>query len=227
MNEQLFQRQERVPQGVWRVWFVRHGQTAWNEQGRFCGHTDIPLSVRGGAQAEWLARFLHIAITRPVHVYSSDLSRARETANVLAAPFHVPVQTSPAWREIDFGAFEGLTYQEVETRFPGKLGFFMEPDRYAPLDGESLTHVVERTQAALTQLMGNESPSHDSIVVSHGGTLRALLCTLLGMPLRRQWQLRVDTASVSAVDLSFDEHGSLLATLLLLNMSEKYSGGVH
>lgn len=215
-----------IPQNVWRVWLVRHGLTAWNEQGRFCGRSDIPLSPRGKEQAQWLAAHLHSLIPYPVSIYSSDLLRARETAETIATPFSTPVIVSHDWREIDFGDFEGLTYQEVETRYPDHLGFFMEPDRYAPLHGESLSDVVQRIQSALIHILLEQSSSHNIIIVSHGGVLRGLLCTLLGMPLRRQWQLRIDIASITAVDLSFDDDGSLLATLLSLNMSEKYMGMV-
>lgn len=215
-----------IPQNVWRVWLVRHGLTEWNEQGRFCGRSDVPLSAQGCEQARWLATHLHSLIPHPVSIYSSDLLRARETADTIATPFSTPVIASHDWREIDFGHFEGLTYQEIETRYPEHLGFFTEPDRYAPLHGESLPDVVQRTQSALTHILHEQPSSQNIIIVSHGGAFRGLLCTLLGMPLRRQWQLRIDIASITAVDLSFDDDGSLLATLLLLNMSEKYMGMV-
>lgn len=214
------------PQGVWRVWLVRHGLTEWNEQRRFCGRSDIPLSSRGREQARWLSTYLHCLTPQPVSVYSSDLLRARETADTIATSFAMPVIISHELREIDFGDFEGLTYSEVETRYPEHLGFFTGPDKYAPLHGESLSDVVQRTQSALTHILHEQSALHDIIIVSHGGALRGLLCTLLGMPLRRQWQLRIDNASITVVELSFDDDGSLLATLLLHNMSEKYRGMV-
>ena len=223
------QQPDTISQHVWRVWLVRHGLTDWNEQGRFCGRSDISLSARGHAQAQWLAARLRYLVSRPVSVYSSDLVRAYETANSIAPFFATPVIVSKEWREIDFGDFEGLTYQEVETRYPEHLGFFTEPDKYAPLHGELLTDVVQRMQYALKDILDEQASSrdiHDIVIVSHGGALRGLLCSLLGMPLRRQWQLRIDTASITAIDLSFDDDGSLLATLQLLNMSEKYTGMV-
>ena len=99
------------PQGVQRISLVRHGQTTWNEQGRFCGHTDIPLSTTGRKQARKLASFLQ---HRPIAaIYSSDLSRARETAEIIARKRPIDSIVSPAWREINFGAWEGLTYEEI------------------------------------------------------------------------------------------------------------------
>jgi len=96
-----------------RLWLVRHGLTGWNTQQRFCGHSDIPLSARGRVQARWLARRLQeeaIAV-----IYTSDLARARETAETIASQSTqaVPVKVSTAWREIDFGAWEGLTCAEI------------------------------------------------------------------------------------------------------------------
>ena len=224
MTQQQQLHNSSIPPNVWRVWFVRHGMTEWNVQGRFCGRSDISLSSKGREQAQWLATRLRSLVSRPVTVYASDLPRAYETASSITTSFATPVIVSKEWREIDFGDFEGLTYSEVETRYPEHLGFFTEPDKYAPLHGEALSDVVQRTQRELKSILQQSSSTQSIIIVSHGGALRALLCSLLGMPLRRQWQLRIDVDSISAVDLSFDDDGSLLATLLLLNMNEQYTG---
>ena len=224
MTQQQQLHNSPIPQNVWRVWFVRHGLTNWNEQGRFCGRSDISLSARGREQAQWLAAHLRYLVSRPVTVYASDLPRAYETASSIVPFFATPLIVSKKWREIDFGDFEGLTYSEVAARYPEHLGFFTEPDKYAPLHGEALADVVQRTQRELTSILQQPSSTQSIIIVSHGGALRALLCSLLGIPLRRQWQLRIDIASISAVDLSFDDDGSLLATLFLLNMNEQYTG---
>ncbi len=204
----------------------------WNEQGRFCGHTDIPLSTLGRKQARKLALYLQY---RPITVvYSSDLSRARETAEIivkkltfsesretlaaslLSSPPSVIV--SPAWREIHFGAWEGLTYDEIATSFHEQRGFFTNPEYFAPPQGETITEVLQRVMPALHDIMKREQ-NGEVVLVSHGGTLRGLLCSLLGMPLHNQWQLRVDTGSLSAIDVSLGEHGELLASLVGLNIT--------
>jgi alpha-ribazole phosphatase len=201
-------------QGVQRIWLVRHGQTVWNVQQRFCGQTDIPLSTTGRRQARWLATCLR---SMPIAaIYSSDLSRARETAEIIAKKRQIDVLTSPAWREIVFGAWEGLTYAEVATLFKNQLGFFTDPTHCAPSEGETLTDVLQRVLPALTFIM-QQAHGGDVVVVSHGGVLRGLLCSLLGMPLSHQWQLRIDTGSLSAIDVSLDENGSLLTSLAALN----------
>jgi broad specificity phosphatase PhoE len=202
-----------------RFWLVRHGLTQWNEQHRYCGHSDVPLSVVGRAQARWLAAQM---CPRPLQaIYSSDLARAHETAEIIASK-HVPpvvVTVSTAWREIAFGAWEGLTYGEIASTFPDQLDFFTDPEHYAPPGGEALADVLRRVQPALTEILMQRMPYHegDIVIVSHGGTLRGLLCALLGISLSYQWQLRLDPGSLSAVDLSLDERSSPIATLALLN----------
>ncbi len=207
--------QYSTPHGVQRIWLVRHGRTAWNEQGRFCGHTDIPLSVTGRQQARKLALQLqHRPITA---IYSSDLSRARETAEIIAKKRPIDIIVSSAWSEVDFGTWEGLTYDEIASSFQEQLGFFMDPEHYAPPQGEMLTGVLQRVMPALREMMQRK---HDGeiVLVSHGGTLRGLLCALLGMPLRNQWQLRIDTGSLNAIDVSLNAQGELLASLVGLNI---------
>ena len=201
---------------VQRIWLVRHGQTVWNEQGRFCGYTNVPLSTLGRRQARALASQLQ---HRPiVAIYSSDLSRARETTEIIAKRLTVPpVVISPAWREIHFGAWEGLTYDQIATVFHEQLDFFTDPEHAAPSQGETLTEVLQRAVPALREIVRREYDG-EVVLVSHGGTLRGLLCSLLGMPLRNQWQLHINTGSLSAIDVSLNEHGELLASLVGLNI---------
>ena len=186
-----------------RLWLVRHGFTAWNTQQRFCGHSDIPLSATGRAQAHWLARQLQRE--KIASIYTSDLSRARETAEIIANSRKEPVQVkvSAAWREIDFGAWEGLTYAEIAAQFEDRLAFFSDFGTGSPPGGEAPLHMVQRVQRALTMVAwaGDVPQGGDALIVSHGGPLRALLCSMLGMPLERQWQFRLDPGSLSAIDL--------------------------
>ena len=204
------------PQGVQRIWLVRHGQTTWNEQGRFCGHTDIPLSTTGRKQARKLASFLQ---HRPIAaIYSSDLSRARETAEIIARKRPIDSIVSPAWREINFGAWEGLTYEEIAASSGEQQGFFTQPEHVAPPQGETLEEVMQRAIPALREIVHYDEQQGEIVLVSHGGLLRGLLCSLLGMPLSNQWQLRIDTGSLSAIDVSLNEQGEPLASLVGLNV---------
>jgi broad specificity phosphatase PhoE len=193
-----------------RIWLVRHGATLWNSEQRFCGHSDIPLSSSGIDQAHWLAEYLHPS---PIGIiYTSDLSRAHQTAEIIAHSHShshsqpIPIHPSSAWRELNFGAWEGLTYAQIADRFPQQLAFFSDPLHASPPDGEAFTALLQRVWDAFLALLRelsapNQSSQHSDIVlVSHGGPLRALLCCILKMPLERQWQLRLDPGSLSALE---------------------------
>ncbi len=184
-----------------RLWLVRHGETEWNSTHRFCGHSDIPLSSTGRAQARWLAYQLRKKTISAI--YSSDLSRTYETAQIIAAQQgrSIAVQRSPAWREIAFGAWEGLTYDEITIRYPAHLGFFRDPEQQAPPEGETLHDLALRVHSALQDLLTSRAKKGDIVLVSHSGALRTLLCGVLRMPLAHYWQLRLDTGSLSLLEI--------------------------
>jgi broad specificity phosphatase PhoE len=203
-----------------RFWLVRHGLTPWNAQKRFMGQSDIPLSVRGHAQARALARALRGR--ELAAIYTSDLARALETARIIAAGRTppVPVHASQDWRELNFGAWQGLTYAQIAARYQDQLGFFSDPEHYAPPGGESTASLLQRLRAELLAVAQSLdwSARGDAVIVSHSGALRVLLCDLLGMPLERQWQLRIDAGSLSALDVSLGQEAHTLdVTLVLLN----------
>lgn len=147
---------------------ARHGETDWNLEQRVQGHTDRPLNATGRAQARALADDLERESL--VAVYASDLRRARETAEAVARAHRLTVVCDPDLREKNFGTWEGLTDVEIERRYPdavrGRWG-----------DGETTEAVSERAVAAI-QRIRRRHPDGDVLVVSHGGTLRAILAHL-------------------------------------------------
>jgi probable phosphoglycerate mutase len=144
---------------------ARHGQTDWNLAHRVQGHTDTPLNAVGRAQARTLADSL--AAPSLVAVYSSDLSRAYETAIAVARVHGLEVTVDRDLREKNFGSWEGLTDTEIADRFPdavrGRWG-----------DGETTEEVAERAVAAIERIR-RRHPVGRVLVVSHGGALRAIL----------------------------------------------------
>jgi len=210
-----------VEQKFRRLWLIRHGSTLWNSEQRFCGHSDIPLSSEGKAQARWLARRLH---TQPIaKMYTSDLLRAQQTAEVIAAQCSQSVQiiTTPSWREIAFGAWEGLTYEQITQQFPASLSFFSDPLSASPPDGETLQTLAQRVRQAFIELVHRDSLSEDGdiVLVSHGGPLRVLLSMVLGMALEQQWRLNLAAGSLSAIDfLPIIDDTVPIATLALFNV---------
>jgi broad specificity phosphatase PhoE len=143
------------------ILLARHGETEWNRQGRFQGHANPPLNERGRAQARELAEQLApVAIDV---VYSSDLERARETAQIVAARKRLPLTVDAGLREIDVGSWSGLTRAEIEQRFPGAEHH----------DGETREEHLARVVAAVERIALTH-PGERILIVSHGGSLRAL-----------------------------------------------------
>ncbi len=143
------------------VLLARHGETDWNREGRWQGWADPPLNSTGREQAAVLARQLRE--TPFDAVYSSDLRRAHETAELVAAPHGVPVITEPGLREIDVGSWSGLTRDEIAERFPGGE----RPD------GETREQHAARVLAAVERI-ARANAGRRILIVTHGGTLRAL-----------------------------------------------------
>jgi broad specificity phosphatase PhoE len=162
-----------------RLLLARHGATVWNAAGRYQGHTDVPLSPRGTQQAEALAGVLATETIQAV--YASDLCRARDTAQMVARRLGVTVQPVAQWREIAFGAWEGLTFTEVQQRDARAMAAWQaDPLHTAPPGGETLQQVADRIDVALTALVAAQR-GHTVTLVAHGGTLRILLCLVLGL----------------------------------------------
>lgn len=158
---------------------ARHGETDWNAAGRWQGHTDVPLNATGRAQAAALAERLRSEGIAAVA--SSDLSRARTTAEIVAGALGLPVAfADPDLREQRYGRFEGLTPAECEVRYPEDWSRYVASPHAGPPGGESradlVARVVRAVQAAATRL------SAPTLLVSHGGAIRALLGALPPTP---------------------------------------------
>ena len=182
-----------------RLIVVRHGETDWNAEGRIQGHTDIPLSGRGEAQARRLtARLAH----EPISIaYASDLQRAWRTAELALEGRDISVVRDPAWRELRFGEWEGLTSAETVVRDPEIAGRRRRhPATVAPPGGEHLGDLRARIAPAISMIAARH-PGQTVLVATHGGVVRALGCHLLGMDLDLAWRLGVSNTGVAVVDI--------------------------
>lgn len=180
-----------------RLFFVRHGQTVWNHSGRYQGITDVELSDAGKKQAQCLIPYFDLISVNAV--YASDLSRAYYTALPLAESKNVIVQTVPEFREINFGDWEGLTYEEISERWPGAIEhMYNHPDTLRISNGESFLDVQNRAFTALRKIL-TEHEEKTIVIVSHGGTIRCLICSLLGMNLDLAWNFKQDNVNVTEI----------------------------
>jgi glucosyl-3-phosphoglycerate phosphatase len=160
---------------VQRLVPLRHGQTAWNAEHRFQGHSDISLDETGHEQARSAARYL--AAMHPDAIFSSDLGRAAETAAYLGNLTGLPVQLDKDLRERGGGAWEGLTDQEIRENYPQAYAEWIPPD------GEPVSAVTDRVSAALQRIADNVDGSL-AVVVSHGAAINLGISRLLGLPER-------------------------------------------
>jgi broad specificity phosphatase PhoE len=180
-------------------WLVRHGETTWNSEGRFQGGLDAPLSPRGHAQAAALAAGL--TRTRFDALYTSPLSRARETAVACGSALGLEPIALDDLREIGLGAWEGLTLETVRARDGERYRRWLEaPAAHPPAGGEPMAGLAGRVRAALDRLAARH-PEGRVLVVSHGGAIASALCAWLGRPLDAIWSLRLDNASITRVVL--------------------------
>ena len=147
-----------------RAMVVRHGQSTWNADGRWQGQADPPLSTLGEQQAREAATRLHDVDA----LWSSDLVRARRTAELVGGPHRLEVRVDPRLRERHAGPWQGLTRAEIEARWPDHLSTGRRPDGYEPDD-----EVVTRALAALDDLVRAHA-GEQVVVVTHGGIVRVL-----------------------------------------------------
>ena len=156
---------------------VRHGETDWNRERRFQGHADQPLNDTGREQANVLAE--ELAGEEIELVYTSDLQRARETAQIVGARLGADVVPLSALREIDVGEWEGLTWPEIEQRYPEGARLWHKQG-YGWESGETYDQLGERVVAALRRIAA-EHPEQRVLVVGHGGTIRAARAFIEGV----------------------------------------------
>lgn len=181
-----------------RIFFVRHGQTGWNASFRYQGQTDIELNEFGLAQAELVAHRLKREQIKLI--VTSDLCRAKVTAEKVAEVCGVPLRIEPAFREINFGLWEGQTYDAVRKRWPDLLEkLYTSPDEIVIPGGESFNQVQVRAMAAVRQLI-KEFHNESIVVLSHGATIRTIICNALNLGLNQVWNLRQDNTAVNLIE---------------------------
>ena len=168
------------------VYLARHGQSDWNAAGRWQGHADRPLTALGLRQAADLAE--ELAGVPLDAVYSSDLRRARETAEAVAAPRGLQVSTVADLREVDVGSWSGLTRAEAMERFPVEFRRWTEGE-HGWEDGETYERMAERVVGAVRRIAAGHA-GESVLVVAHGGPIRAVHAVALGLDVSQHRRLQ-------------------------------------
>jgi probable phosphoglycerate mutase len=183
-----------------RIFLVRHGETDWNLAGRLQGYHDIPLNDLGREQAAETARVVERLSggTNGLDYVASPLSRASQTMAILRAELGLApdgFRRDPRLREIGFGRWEGATWPELRRRDPVSLAARdADPWNFVPPGGESYAELSARVLAAIGEL------THDAVVVTHGGVVRAILHALTGMPAAQAVELPVRQGAVYLIE---------------------------
>ncbi len=181
-----------------RILLIRHGRTDFNDEGRFQGQLDPPLNAQGWEQArQTAAQLRHLGIQA---IYSSDLQRARATAQALAEELGLPLNLDPRLREVHLGEWQGLLVEEVRER---EAHLFAQrrqnPASVAPPGGENAQQVQQRMLAALREIAARH-PQGTVAVISHGFAIATVLAHVRQVPLGEVWSLVPQNGQVHTVE---------------------------
>ena len=183
---------------------ARHGETDWNVGEVFRGRADVPLNGTGLAQAEALGR--RLAGLDVAAVYSSPLKRAMTTAGAVAAHHALEVTVAPELVDFGYGAWQGLTRQQVREKYPAFLERWLtEPHLASIPDGETLDDVTRRARGLVDRVVAD----HGVVADHHGGTVvlvshrvvnKVLICSLLGLDNSHFWNVRQDVTGTTTFE---------------------------
>ncbi len=180
-----------------KLLLIRHGTTKLHSDDRFWGKTDVPLNDYGIEQAKRLKS--RLASENIITFFTSTSSRARKTAEIIAAGHKAEIIACDELCECNFGFAEGLTYKEIERQYPKLAKALAERKAVTFPGGESLEQLNERVKKFIERLKIFK-PEHTVAIISHGGPLRLLICNLLGINIVHWQQLRIDQGSLSILD---------------------------
>ena len=186
---------------------IRHGQTDWNLEGRYQGQSDVPLNEKGLAQAELLKENLNGHTFSAI--YSSDLVRARQTAEPVAGMLGLHVQIEPRLREINQGQWEGVLVEDIKARYAEIWSQrTVDPANVRPPGGETVREVATRVYAALDDI-GRDHPNGNVLIVSHGLSIATAICRVKNIPVGQAYTVIPDNVQPVWMDWQLDgEHSS-------------------
>ena len=188
---------------------VRHGESAWNRDGRYQGRIDIELSPLGRDQVALVGQ--RLAGLQLSAIYSSPLRRAMDTARAIAAFHRLEIVPEEEITEIDHGVWSGLLRNEIQEQFTEDLETWINKPTLLRVDGaETLHEVAERAHRSVGNIV-QKHPGDTIVVVSHDLVIKVIMALAMGMDLDRVWFIKLDNASVS--ELEYGERGVRLVSL--------------
>lgn len=187
---------------VGKVFLVRHGEVEWNRKNAYIGSTDLPLNTNGERQAQMLAD--HLSGEKITAVYSSDLSRSRRTAELVAERFGLQVQIMPKLREVDYGEWEGVGLSNIAGRYPDLYEAWQnDPSNQRIPGGETFAELRDRAFPAFNDI-AQRHKDENAVVVAHKSTNRVILCCILGMDVNRYKSIAQGNAALNVIAVRSD-----------------------
>lgn len=213
---------------VTKVYLIRHGETVDADARRYKGHIDVPLSDNGIEQIKKLSKYLaqrcstllnsrSTVVKKPLlsdvdpsssdveqgtlkAVYSSGLSRALKSAEIIAEPHRLEPVIVEALKERNFGVWEGMSFDEIREKYPDAFDAWANnPLKFSPMEGESTIDVRERAIEAFNKIVDGHK-GEEIAIVSHGGITRVILCELLGIPLENIFRIDQDFGALNVIE---------------------------
>ena len=183
-----------------KIFIVRHGQTSGNRARKYFGITDIELNEEGIIQAGLISKRLERE--NICRIYSSNLKRAFKTAEIIAKPHKINVESKKDLMEINFGDWEGLSFQEIQKSYPHEFSKWQNNimDFTIP-HGESVLELKKRVEPAFSEIL-NSAVENNVVIVTHGGPIRVILSSILSPNALETvfWKIRQDNAALNIIE---------------------------
>ena len=181
-----------------KLYLVRHGESEWNNLKRIQGQKDTFLTFKGEKQAEKIANRL---VSEEIDIiYSSDLKRANETANIIGEKLNLQVTPSEAFREIKFGSWEGLSTEELTEKNSEEHFIWLNQPHNFKMDGaETLYEVQKRAMNKIDSIL-KSNPNKNILVVSHGATIKTIILGYVGIDLKYYNRMTLNNTSLSIIE---------------------------
>ena len=185
-----------------QLYLVRHGETDYNASGRYQGHMQIELNRTGHYQASLVCH--RLAKYNDIHaIYSSDLVRCIQTITPLATTLQQPVHMTPDLREIDVGLWEHLTIPEISATFPTNYAAYLQaPGETVHVGGESYRQMQTRAMRGINEIIAQHQPGEHIVVATHGGTIRAIMCAIIGLDINQYNKMWVMNCSITTLTVT-------------------------
>ena len=182
-----------------RIYLIRHGQTDWNVLGKIQGSTDTSLNKDGILQAKAVSGQMKERFLEITRVYSSPQKRALQTAEIIGETLGCEVIAIDSFQEMNFGKWEGLTWEEVQRDYAQEYARWHLNRRYSKLPkGESYQETLERVVKGLQQLTDEESG--DFAVVTHSAVIRCIQCFVTDTPFEKMRKFRLENTAIVEID---------------------------